>query len=59
LKRTKLSAHSLRHTAGQILIQQGIPPIHVQRQLRHEQFETTQFYIKKQTERDYMEQMPD
>jgi site-specific recombinase XerD len=59
MKRTKLSAHSLRHTAGQILIGQGVPPIHVQRQLRHEQFETTQFYIKKQTEKDYMEQMPD
>jgi site-specific recombinase XerD len=59
LKRTRVSAHSLRHTAGQILIQQGVAPIHVQRQLRHEQFETTQFYIKKQTERDYMEQMPD
>jgi len=59
MKRSKLSAHSLRHTAGQILIQQGVPPVHVQRQLRHEQFETTQFYIKKQTELDYMEQMPD
>jgi site-specific recombinase XerD len=59
MKRSKLSAHSLRHTAGQILIQQGVTPVHVQRQLRHEQFETTQFYIKKQTELDYMEQMPD
>jgi integrase/recombinase XerD len=59
MKRAKVSAHSLRHTAGQILIQQGVPPVHVQRQLRHEQFETTQFYIKKQTELDYMEQMPD
>jgi site-specific recombinase XerD len=59
MKRAKLSAHSLRHSAGQILIQQGVAPVHVQRQLRHEQFETTQFYIKKQTETDYMQQMPD
>jgi integrase/recombinase XerC len=59
LKRPKLSAHSLRHTAGQIMIDKGVEPIWVQRHLRHELFETTQFYIKKQTERDYMAKMPD
>ncbi len=53
LKRPRLSAHSLRHTTGQLLIQEGVEPIHVQRHLRHELFETTQFYIKKQTEQDY------
>ncbi|GAB3719262.1 hypothetical protein GCM10027592_62750 [Spirosoma flavus] len=53
LKRPRLSAHSLRHTTGQLLIQEGVEPIHVQRHLRHELFETTQFYIKKQTEKDY------
>ncbi|MFD2938248.1 tyrosine-type recombinase/integrase [Spirosoma flavum] len=53
LKRPRLSAHSLRHTTGQLLIQAGIEPVHVQRHLRHELFETTQFYIKKQTEQDY------
>lgn len=53
LKRPRLSAHSLRHTTGQLLIQEGVEPVHVQRHLRHELFETTQFYIKKQTERDY------
>ena len=59
LKRPKLSAHSLRHTAGQLLIDKGVEPMWVQRHLRHELFETTQFYIKKQTERDYFIKMPD
>ncbi|GAB2563371.1 tyrosine-type recombinase/integrase [Spirosoma areae] len=53
LKRPRLSAHSLRHTTGQLLIKAGVEPVHVQRHLRHELFETTQFYIKKQTEQDY------
>lgn len=59
LKRPKMSAHSLRHTAGQIMINKGVEPMWVQRHLRHELFETTQFYIKKQTERDYFVKMPD
>lgn len=59
LKRPKMSAHSLRHTAGQIMIDKGVEPMWVQRHLRHELFETTQFYIKKQTERDYFVKMPD
>lgn len=59
LKRPKISAHSLRHTVGQLLIEKGIEPIHVQRHLRHELFETTQFYIKKQTEKEYLNKMPD
>lgn len=59
LKRPNMSAHSLRHTTGQIMIDKGVEPIWVQRHLRHELFETTQFYIKKQTERDYFVKMPD
>jgi integrase/recombinase XerC len=58
LKRPKMSAHSLRHSAGQIMIDKGVEPTWVQRHLRHELFETTQFYIKKQTERDYFLKMP-
>ena len=58
LKRPKMSAHSLRHTAGQIMIDKGVEPMWVQRHLRHELFETTQFYIKKQTEKDYFVKMP-
>lgn len=57
LKRPRISAHSLRHTAGQLLIQEGVEPVHVQRHLRHELFETTQFYIKKQTEQDYYQKV--
>lgn len=59
LKRKGMSAHSLRHTAGQLLIDKGVEPVWVQRHLRHELFETTQFYIRKKTERDYFEKMPD
>lgn len=59
LKRPKVSAHSLRHTVGQLLIEKGVEPVHVQRHLRHELFETTQFYIKKQTEKEYLKKMPD
>lgn len=59
LKTEKVSAHSLRHTTGQILLKNGVPPIHVQRQLRHEAFTSTQIYIKQQSERDFFTQMPD
>ena len=59
LKRAGMSAHSLRHTAGQLMIDKGVDPTWVQRHLRHELFETTQFYIRKQTERDYFVKMPD
>ncbi|OIN55586.1 tyrosine-type recombinase/integrase [Arsenicibacter rosenii] len=50
LKRKNISAHSLRHTAGQILIDEGVDPTWVQQHLRHELFETTLLYIKKQDE---------
>ena len=59
LKTEKVSAHSLRHTTGQVLLKNGVPPIHVQRQLRHEAFTSTQIYIKQQSERDFFNQMPD
>ena len=59
LKTDKVSAHSLRHTTGQVLLKNGVPSIHVQRQLRHEAFASTQIYIKQQSERDFFTQMPD
>ena len=59
LKTDKVSAHSLRHTTGQVLLKNGVQPIHVQRQLRHEAFASTQIYIKQQSERDFFAQMPD
>ncbi|WP_338877526.1 tyrosine-type recombinase/integrase (plasmid) [Spirosoma sp. SC4-14] len=59
LKRTGMSAHSLRHTVGQLLLEAGVDLAHVQQHLRHETMETTQFYTKKRTQKTYLQQMPD
>jgi integrase/recombinase XerC len=59
LKREGMSAHSLRHTVGQLLLEQGVNLEHVQQHLRHETLETTQFYTKKRTRKTYFQQMPD
>jgi len=59
LKRTGMSAHSLRHTVGQLLLEEGVSLEHVQQHLRHETLETTQFYTKKKTRKTYLQQMPD
>ena len=59
LKRVGMSAHSLRHTVGQLLLEEGVTLEHVQQHLRHETMETTQFYTKKKTRKTYFEQMPD
>lgn len=59
LKRAGMSAHSLRHTVGQLLLEQGVNLEHVQQHLRHETLETTQFYTKKHTRKTYFQQMPD
>ena len=59
LKRAGMSAHSLRHTVGQLLLEEGVSLEHVQQHLRHETLETTQFYTKKKTRQAYFQQMPD
>lgn len=59
LAREKLSTHSLRHTAGQILINKNIEPAYVQRQLRHKKFDTTYNYVRKQMDKDFMDRLPD
>ncbi|XWW48551.1 tyrosine-type recombinase/integrase (plasmid) [Fibrella sp. USSR17] len=59
LKRTGMSAHSLRHTVGQLLLEEGVSLEHVQQHLRHETMETTQFYTKKKTIKTYFQEMPD
>ena len=59
LKRAGMSAHSLRHTVGQLLLEEGVSLEHVQQHLRHETMETTQFYTKKKTRKTYFQQMPD
>ena len=53
----RLSAHSLRHTAAQRLLGDGLDPVHVQRHLRHKTFESTLVYVRKQTDEDYYEQI--
>lgn len=59
LKREGMSAHSLRHTVGQLLLEDGVSLEHVQQHLRHETLETTQFYTRKKTRKTYFQQMPD
>lgn len=59
LAREKLSTHSLRHTAGQVLINKNIEPAYVQRQLRHKKFDTTYNYVRKQMDKDFMDKLPD
>ncbi|WP_345246141.1 tyrosine-type recombinase/integrase [Nibrella saemangeumensis] len=59
LKRSGMSAHSLRHSAGQLLLEDGVSLEHVQQHLRHETLETTQFYTKKKTRSTYFQQLPD
>ncbi|CAN5321104.1 hypothetical protein BH09BAC4_BH09BAC4_27180 [soil metagenome] len=57
LARARLSAHSLRHTAAQRLLDEGAEPITVQRHLRHQHFDTTQGYVRKKTDEDYFDQI--
>ncbi len=59
LAREKLSTHSLRHTAGQILIDKQVEAVYVQRQLRHKKFDTTYNYVRKQMDKDFMDRLPD
>ena len=57
LKTSRISAHSLRHTTGQVLLKQGVDPIYVQRHLRHKSFATTQIYVQQQSEKEYFKQV--
>ncbi len=55
LKTARISAYSLRHTTGQVLLKQGVDPIYVQRHLRHKNFATTQIYVQQQSEKEYFD----
>lgn len=55
LKKAKLSAHSLRHTAAQVLIDQGVLPDDIQLFMRHAQYSTTQVYLMKKRQQQYAE----
>ncbi len=57
LKTSRISAHSLRHTTGQVLLKQGVDPIYVQRHLRHKSFATTQIYVQQQSEKEYFDKV--
>ncbi len=57
LKNPRISVHSLRHTAGHLLLDKGIEPVYVQRQLRHESLQTTQSRIGQKMEQVYFEQI--
>lgn len=58
LKSDRISAHSLRHTTGQVLIAKGIDPVYVQQHLRHKDFSTTQIYVAQQTRQEYFKHLP-
>lgn len=51
------SPHSLRHTAGQLLYDDGVPLEFIQRTLRHTSMESTLVYARKAIERNYFRQM--
>lgn len=51
------SPHSLRHTAGQLLYDDGVPLEFIQRTLRHTSMESTLMYARKAIERNYFKRM--
>jgi len=57
LRATMLSPHSLRHTAGQLLYDEGVPLEFIQRTLRHTSMQSTLVYARKAIERSYFKQM--
>lgn len=57
-KKTKLSLHSLRHSAAQIMVEKGIDKDYIQKQLRHADYQTTQIYMKKQVDKLFLEEIP-
>lgn len=56
-KRGPFSPHSLRHTAGQLLYDQGIRLEFVQKTLRHTNMESTLVYAQKAIDRAYFRKM--
>lgn len=56
-KGKKLTPHSLRHTAGQIMYDKGVPLEFVQKTLRHSSMETTMVYAQKAIDKKYFKAM--
>jgi integrase/recombinase XerC len=59
LKRAGVSAHSLRHTAAQRLLDKGADLLHVKNQLGHKHLSTTQVYVEKQAQQKYLDSLPE
>lgn len=55
--RGPFSPHSLRHTAGQLLYDQGIPLEFIQKTLRHTSLESTLVYAQKAIDQAYLRRM--
>ncbi len=55
----KLTPHSLRHTAGQIMYDKGVPLEFIQKTLRHSDMRTTLVYAQKAIDNAYFRKMPD
>ncbi len=51
------SPHSLRHTCGQLLYDEGVPLEFIQRTLRHTSMESTLVYARKAIEKNYFKQL--
>lgn len=57
LSKALFSPHSLRHTAGQLLYDKGVPIEFIQRTLRHTSMQSTLVYAQKAIERSYFKEM--
>ncbi|MCZ8217197.1 MAG: site-specific integrase, partial [Cyclobacteriaceae bacterium] len=57
LSKALFSPHSLRHTAGQLLYDDGVPIEFIQRTLRHTSMQSTLVYAQKAIERSYFKEM--
>ncbi|HTJ52757.1 MAG TPA: tyrosine-type recombinase/integrase [Cyclobacteriaceae bacterium] len=53
----KLSPHSLRHTAGQLMYEKNIPLELIQKTLRHADMRTTMIYSQKAIEKNYFKKL--
>lgn len=53
----KFTPHSLRHTAGQLMYEKGIPLELIQKTLRHADMRTTMIYAQKAIDRSYFKKM--
>lgn len=54
----KFTPHSLRHTAGQIMYDRGVPLEFIQKTLRHSSMDTTMVYAQRAIDRMYFRKMP-